>query len=126
MTIFRNNFRLEVVSDVIACVSVDYVGMDVHVKFDHSRFNSGLIIQPFADWTPHVHFYAVCIHLHFSATEAFGYVISGRCVRLIVPDETVRFRDPRLNCSQEIQLKAMQGSIFEFLGETRLRFALLG
>ena len=38
-TIFQNNFRLEVVSDVISGVVVDPTDMKVRVKFGDSRSN---------------------------------------------------------------------------------------
>ena len=37
---WRDNFRLEVVSDVISNVGVEYVGIDVRAKFGVSRSNS--------------------------------------------------------------------------------------
>ena len=36
---FRHNFRPEVVNDVISCVAVEFVGVDVRVTFGDSRSN---------------------------------------------------------------------------------------
>ena len=38
-------FQPEVAGDIISCVTLVYVGVDVHAKFDDSRLNSGLIIR---------------------------------------------------------------------------------
>ena len=46
-----------------------------------------------------------------SRLEAASEIISGRFVRLAVPYKCVNFRDPRLNRSPEIQLKAAGGGI---------------
>ena len=48
-----------------------------------------------------------------SRPEAATDVISGRFVRLAVPEKCVKFRDPRLNCSPGIQPKAVGGGTFE-------------
>ena len=39
LMVFGNNFRPEVVGDVMSGVAVEYVGMDVHVKLGDSRPN---------------------------------------------------------------------------------------
>ena len=39
LTVFRDNFRPEVASGVISGVALDYVGVDVHVKFGDSESN---------------------------------------------------------------------------------------
>ena len=36
---FRDNFRLEVVSDVISYMAIEYISMDVRLKFGDSRSN---------------------------------------------------------------------------------------
>ena len=45
MTVFHYNFRPEVDNDVISGVAVDYVSMDVRVKFGDSRSNGSRDIQ---------------------------------------------------------------------------------
>ena len=44
-TVFRSNFRPEVDNEVIPDVAIDYVGMDVHVKFADSRSNGSRDIR---------------------------------------------------------------------------------
>ena len=48
-----------------------------------------------------------------SRPEAAGDVISGRFVRPIVSDKSVKLCYPRLNCSPEIQQEAAGGGIFD-------------
>ena len=54
--------------------------------------------------------------LHFAADRkqiGMTKVISGTFVRLAVSDNRVKFRDPRLNCSPEIQPEAVGGGSFD-------------
>ena len=46
-----------------------------------------------------------------SGPETASDVISGRFVRLTVPNKFVKFRDPRLNRSPEIRPEAVRGGI---------------
>ena len=52
-------YRPEVTNDVIPRATVDYVGMDVRVKFDSFLLNSGRNIQLFAGRTRFTHCCAV-------------------------------------------------------------------
>ena len=75
------------------------------VFFGDAMLNSG----------PHQFYALLCsIQLHFAAywKQLSLDVISGIFVGPIVPDKRVKFRDPHLNCSGEIQTKAVGGSIF--------------
>ena len=63
---------------------------------------AGPVLRKFAQ-----HLIALC-----SLHEAAGDVISSRCVWPIVPDKRVKFRDPRLNRSQEIPLEAAFSTVF--------------
>ena len=54
--------RPEVAGDVVSGVAVDWVGLDVCVRFGHSRFNRGRIIRLFAGRT---HFAHVCAVFNF-------------------------------------------------------------
>ena len=44
-SVFTYNFWPEVDNDVISSVALDYVSMDIHVKFDDSRSNGSQDIQ---------------------------------------------------------------------------------
>ena len=46
-----------------------------------------------------------------SRLEVMSDVISGRCVRPVVPDNRVKFGDRRLNLSREIPLKPYEEAI---------------
>ena len=59
-----------------------------------------------------MHFYAV-LNAFCSQLEAACDVLSGSFVRLIVPDNCVKFCDPRLNRSGEIRPKTIGGGIFD-------------
>ena len=47
-----------------------------------------------------------------SRPEVANDVMSGRFVRLVDPDQCVKFRDPRLHRSPEIRPEAVGGGIF--------------
>ena len=49
----------------------------------------------------------------YSRLEADGDVIYESFVRLTVPDQYVKFRDPRLNRSLEIRPETVGGGIFD-------------
>ena len=52
-----------------------------------------------------------------SRRDAASDDISGRFVRLAVPDKCVKFRDPRLKHSPEIRPEAVGGGIFDHVFE---------
>ena len=86
-------------------VALVYVDVDVRAKFGNSRLNSGRIIRLFVCPDP---FYALLcsFYLHFRVDrEKTSDVISGRFVRPTVPDNPVKFRDPRLNRCREFHPK---------------------
>ena len=60
-------------------------------------------------------FYALCAVFNciLEPTGSSFDVVSGRFVRLTVPDKFVKFRDRRLNRSSEILAKAVGGSIVD-------------
>ena len=47
-----------------------------------------------------------------SRLDTVSEAISGRFVRLVVPDNAVEFRDPLLNLSRNIYLKVIESCIF--------------
>ena len=49
-TVFRYNFQPEVDNDVVSGMAIDYVGIDVRVKFGDSRSNDGSRDIPGADF----------------------------------------------------------------------------
>ena len=107
---FCDNFRPDVVSDVLSGAAIGYVNVDVSVKLDDSTLNIGQIVRPFAGRTRFTHFCAVFNYSLRPTDDMSG--ISGRFVRLTVPNEPVKFRDPRLNRSGDIRPKAEGGGIF--------------
>ena len=57
----------------------------------------------------------------YNRPEAASDVISGRFVRLAIPDKCVKFHNPRLNRSLEIWPIAVRGDIFDrFFPKCRL------
>ena len=86
-TVFHGNFRLEVVSDVVSSVAVDYVDMDVRTTFGETGLNSGQIILLFGRLDP---FYASLLCSKYltafcSRPEVMSDVISSRFVGPVVP-----------------------------------------
>ena len=76
-------------------------------KFCHYRLNSDRISRLLVRQGPFVQY----LMTFCSRLEAAGDVISGTFVGPIVPDKSVKCRDPSLNRSQEIPPEAIRGGI---------------
>ena len=61
-----------------------------------------------------------------SREEAASDVVSGRFVRLIVPDEGAEFCDPHFNRSGELQFEAIEGGIFDCIFRDNFRPKVAG
>ena len=102
-----SNFRLEVVSDVISGLALDYVGMDVRATFGESWLNGGRIILHFGRPEPFTrHFCAVfnCILQQTGSNE-------WRHIRLFTLDGrkfTVFFSSPTLGLLELIPFFTQQ------------------
>ena len=61
----------------------------------------------------------------YSRPEADSGVISGRFVRLIVPDKCLKYCNPYLNLSGEIRPEAIGGDIFDRLFRDNFRLEVV-
>ena len=104
--------RPKAAGDVMSGVAVDYVGMDVNIKVGDSTLNRGLIIRLFADRTRLRNLMQYLTEF-CSREEAASDVISGRFVKLIVRDKSIKFCDPRKNIYEGIRPEAVGGAIFD-------------
>ena len=77
---------MEAAGDVISSIAVDWVGMNVRVKFGVSTLNSGRIIRllPVA---PILRTFVQYLLAFCSRPEAVSNVICGRFGRLIISDK---------------------------------------
>ena len=98
-------------------MAIDLVGLDIRINLGDSRLSrsnySTVLVGPtlltFIQYSV-----VICSRL-----EAANDVISSRFVRLIVPDNFVKFCDPRLNCSLEIRPKVLVFDRFFWITSTR-------
>ena len=85
-TVFRDNFRPEIVTDVISGTTVAYTSVDVIVKRGDSGLKRGRFIRLAAGWSRFTPFMQYLI-VFCSRLEAASDVISGRFVSPIVLDK---------------------------------------
>ena len=87
--------------------------MDVRVKFGDSVLNTGRIVRLFVGRTFVRYLIAFC-----NRPEAANDVVSGMFVRPLFRDQCVKFRDHRLNLSEEMQPKAVRDAAFSAVFRT--------
>ena len=93
-------------------MAIDFFSVDVSAEFGETRLNNDQIIHLVADWTSFTHFFAVVNCTAFcSRPEVTSDIASGRLMGKTVPENTVRFRDPRLDRSWAIRPRAIGGGI---------------
>ena len=88
-------------------MAVDYVGMDVRATFCESGLNRTRIILLFGRPDPFTYLIAFC-----SRPEATSDVISSRFVGPVVPDNRLKFGDPRINLFDQFRMKPCEAAFF--------------
>ena len=84
--------------------ALEYVDTDVAASFGDCRLNSDRIIRLLVRIDP---FFHTCVHYLpalRSRLEPASDIILGSFMRPVVVDKCVKFRDPQLNGSGEMQL----------------------
>ena len=84
----------------------------VRAKFGDSWFKQSPIYLNLWPAGPVLHTFVKYLVTFCSRLETASDVISGKFVGPIVPNKSVKFCDPRLNLSGEIEPEVVEGGIF--------------